>query len=123
MDDYIAQSKSSRDQKVPIASTLLLINNFIANSTVFLNRYIYILYILNYILFLLLIYIYIFIIIYSFAESCEKRICTVSNNITKLEILLAVLEAKLNSIPGINLIIIIYYMILIIFYRFRIFIK
>jgi len=39
MDDYIAPSKSSRDQKVPIASTLLLINNFIANSTVFLNRY------------------------------------------------------------------------------------
>ena len=88
--DYIAPSKS-KDNKVPIASTLLLINNFIANSSVFLNRY-------KYILAALLLYI--IIIINSFADSCEKRICSVSNNITKLEILLAVLEAKLNSIPG-----------------------
>jgi len=38
----------------------------------------------------------------SFSESCEKKISAVSSKVTELEILLAVLEAKLNSIPGLE---------------------
>lgn len=50
-------------------------NNFIANTTVFFN---------------------------TFAENIEEKISKVSNKITEVEILLAVLEAKLNSVPGLD---------------------
>ncbi|KAJ1426907.1 WASH complex, subunit CCDC53 [Ochromonadaceae sp. CCMP2298] len=60
---------------VPIQKTLLLINNFIANTADFFN---------------------------TFSETVEKKISNVSKKITELETLLAVLEAKLNSVPGID---------------------
>jgi WASH complex subunit CCDC53 len=60
---------------VPIQKTLLLINNFVLNTTSFLNN---------------------------FTEVCEKKLSGVSGKLSELEILLAVLEAKLDSIPGID---------------------
>jgi WASH complex subunit CCDC53 len=60
---------------VPIHFTLLLVNNFLINTTNFLNQ---------------------------FSETVEKKISGVSSRVTELEILLAVLEAKLNSIPGLE---------------------
>lgn len=38
----------------------------------------------------------------SFSESCELKIANVSSKLNDLEITLAVLEAKLNSIPGLD---------------------
>jgi WASH complex subunit CCDC53 len=52
-----------------------LINNFVLNTAVFLN---------------------------SFAETVERKISIVSNKVTELEILLTVLEEKLNSVPGLE---------------------
>ncbi len=52
-----------------------MINNFVLNTAVFLN---------------------------SFAETVERKISTVSNKVTELEILLTVLEEKLNSVPGLE---------------------
>jgi hypothetical protein len=60
---------------LPIQKSLMLINNFVINTTQFLN---------------------------AFSETCEKRLSFVSSKATELEILLAVLEAKLNSIPGLE---------------------
>jgi len=60
---------------IPAAKSLLLVNNFVANSTRFLNH---------------------------FANECEERISRVSANVTRVEILLAILEAKLNSIPDLD---------------------
>jgi len=60
---------------LPIQKTIALINNFILISTNFLNN---------------------------LSETCEKRLSIVSSKATELEILLAVLEAKLNSIPGLE---------------------
>ena len=60
---------------LPIQKTILLLNNFILNTTKFLN---------------------------AFSETCESRISFVSSKATELEILLAVLEAKLNSIPDLE---------------------
>jgi WASH complex subunit CCDC53 len=57
---------------VPIQKSFVLINNFVTNTIEFFN---------------------------SFSESVEKRISHISNKITEVEILLAVLEAKLNSVP------------------------
>lgn len=52
-----------------------MINNFIVNTADFLNV---------------------------FSNTIEKKIASASNKITNLETLLAVLEAKLNSIPDLN---------------------
>lgn len=60
---------------IPVSKTLTLVNNFVANTTVFFNN---------------------------FTEIIEKKISKVSNKITEVEILLAVLEAKLNSVPGLE---------------------
>lgn len=60
---------------MPVQKTLVLLNNFIANTTSFFN---------------------------AFSETVEKKISTVSNKITELETLLAVLEAKLNSVPDLD---------------------
>jgi hypothetical protein len=53
----------------------VLLNNFVANTTSFFN---------------------------AFSETVEKRISSVSSKITDLETLLAVLEAKLNSVPDLE---------------------
>lgn len=58
-----------------MTKTLVLINNFIASTSVFFNN---------------------------FTEVIEDKISKLSNKITDVEILLAVLEAKLNSIPGLD---------------------
>ncbi len=60
---------------VPIQKTLILVNNFIINTSQFFN---------------------------AFSENIERKISCVSNKITEIEILLAVLEVKLNSIPGLE---------------------
>lgn len=60
---------------IPMAKSLLLVNNFVANTTRFLNH---------------------------FAFECEERLGRVSGNLTRVEILLAILEAKLNSIPDLT---------------------
>jgi WASH complex subunit CCDC53 len=60
---------------VPIQQTVLLLNNFITNTTIFLC---------------------------DFADSCEKKISKVSAKINEIEITMAVLEAKLGSIPGLE---------------------
>lgn len=60
---------------IAMEQTLLLLNNFITNTTTFLNV---------------------------FADSCERKISTVSAKINEIEITMAVLEAKLNSIPGLE---------------------
>ncbi|KAH9108893.1 hypothetical protein AeMF1_015936 [Aphanomyces euteiches] len=57
---------------IPLQKSLLLVTNFCANSVRFLNH---------------------------FSSLCEERLLTISNNLTRLEISLAILEAKLNSIP------------------------
>lgn len=64
-------------KSLPVQKSLLLINNFVINTTNFLN---------------------------AFAETCEKKISQVSSKATELEIMLAVLEAKLNSIPDLDVV-------------------
>ncbi len=53
----------------------MVINNFVVNTAEFFN---------------------------AFSETVEKKISNVSSKITELEILLSVLEAKLNSVPGLE---------------------
>jgi len=55
--------------------SVAFVNNFIINTTQFLNRFSYL---------------------------CEERLDTVSHNIQRLEIILSLLEAKLASIPGLS---------------------
>lgn len=55
--------------------TLVLLNNFTATTADYLN---------------------------AFSDTVEKKISKVSNRITDLETLLAVLEAKLNSVPDLD---------------------
>ncbi|KAL7684962.1 putative WASH complex subunit 3 protein [Plasmopara halstedii] len=74
-DDAELPIDLSQLPSIPAPKSLLLINNFVANTTRFLNH---------------------------FAHECEERITRVSNNVTKVEILLAILEAKLNSIPDLS---------------------
>ena len=64
-------------KSLPIQKSLLLINNFVINTTKFLN---------------------------AFSETCEKKISQVSSKATALEIMLAILEAKLNSIPDLDVV-------------------
>ncbi|KAL0591300.1 hypothetical protein ABG067_001331 [Albugo candida] len=61
---------------IHIPKTLLLVNNFAANTTRFLNH---------------------------FAYECEERLNKVTTSLTRVEILLALLEAKLNSIPDLSI--------------------
>eukprot|EP01112_Ceratiomyxa_fruticulosa_P008270 TRINITY_DN2138_c0_g1_i1.p1 TRINITY_DN2138_c0_g1~~TRINITY_DN2138_c0_g1_i1.p1 ORF type:complete len:212 (+),score=72.08 TRINITY_DN2138_c0_g1_i1:295-930(+) len=62
-------------EAVPYKKTVAYINNFIINTTQFLNRF-------NYL--------------------CEKKLNEVSNQIQRLEITMSILEVKLASIPGIE---------------------
>ncbi|KDO31670.1 hypothetical protein SPRG_03589 [Saprolegnia parasitica CBS 223.65] len=57
---------------IPMQKSLLLLTNFCTNTVRFLNH---------------------------FSNLCEERLTTVATNLTRLEISLAILEAKLNSIP------------------------
>jgi hypothetical protein len=52
-----------------------MINNFVINTAVFLN---------------------------TFSDTIETKISSTSSKLTQLEILLSVLEAKLNSVPGLE---------------------
>ena len=65
----------SQLRPIPIRKTLLLINNFVSNTTRFLNH---------------------------FSAVCEEKLARVANNLTRLEVQLAILETKLNSIPDLN---------------------
>jgi WASH complex subunit CCDC53 len=65
----------SKSRPASIYPTLALLNNFLVNSHQFLN---------------------------SFSEIVEKKISGVSSKITQLEILLSIVEAKLNSIPDLE---------------------
>lgn len=60
---------------VPLPKTVLLVNNFIINTTKFLNR---------------------------FSNQCELKLADVSNRITNIQTSLSVLECKLRSIPGLE---------------------
>lgn len=60
---------------IPMRKSLLLINNFVTNTTRFLNH---------------------------FSHVCEEKLLHVSTKLMKLEIKLALLEAKLNSIPDLE---------------------
>jgi len=62
----------SEIQAVPSSKTVVMVNNFIINTTTFLNK---------------------------FSTICEERLLKVSNLIQRLEISMALLEAKLASIP------------------------
>ena len=58
---------------IPMQKTLLLVNNFITNTGIFLNN---------------------------FSNCCETKLSDVSLRINRIEITLSLLEAKLGSIPG-----------------------
>ena len=60
---------------IPIRKTMLLINNFVANTSRFLNH---------------------------FALVCENKCNTISTKLTRLEVSLVILETKLNSIPDLE---------------------
>lgn len=53
----------------------MLLNNFVLNTAKFLNV---------------------------FSEACEERLTTISDKIQNLDIILEILEAKLNSVPGLE---------------------
>ena len=59
---------------VPQVKVVLVINNFITNTVSFLNV---------------------------FATSCEEKLSAVAQRISGVELSLALLEAKLNSVPGV----------------------
>lgn len=95
----------SKIKPVLLQKTLILINNFVVTTSG--NYYFYLKY---YLLFFIVIYLYLLMIFFinifihkvflnQFSESCENKISRVSTKVTELEILLSVLEAKLNSIP------------------------
>lgn len=65
----------SKSKPAPLRSTLTLLNNFILTSATFLNE---------------------------FSDTVEKKISGITIKINQLEILLAVVEAKLNSIPDLG---------------------
>ena len=62
----------SQIKPIPIQKTATLVNNFLVNTASFLN---------------------------SFSDTVEQKLSAVSDKVTELEILLTVLEEKLNSVP------------------------
>jgi WASH complex subunit CCDC53 len=62
-------------ESVPYRKTITIVNNFIINTTQFLNK---------------------------FSFLCEKKLAEVSDQIQNLEITMNILEAKLASIPGLE---------------------
>jgi Ca2+-binding EF-hand superfamily protein len=66
---------TTKIRPVPIQATLLLVNNFIINTTKFLN---------------------------TFSDACDEKLSKVSSRLSDLDIVLSILEAKLGSIPGLE---------------------
>mmetsp|Transcript_28170 Transcript_28170/g.45258 ORF Transcript_28170/g.45258 Transcript_28170/m.45258 type:complete len:209 (+) Transcript_28170:51-677(+) len=66
---------AARPHGVPLGRTVILVNNFIVETTDFLNR---------------------------FLQDCESRINELSGRITRTETFTSLLEAKLNTIPEIG---------------------
>ncbi|KAJ8602188.1 hypothetical protein CTAYLR_003524 [Chrysophaeum taylorii] len=66
--------KESSSPAIPQVKSVLLVNNFIANTTAFLNV---------------------------FAATCEEKLSGVSDRLSDVELTLSLLEAKLNSVPGV----------------------
>jgi Ca2+-binding EF-hand superfamily protein len=66
---------TTKIRPVPIQATLLLVNNFIINTTKFLN---------------------------TFSDACDEKLSKVSSRLNDLDIVLSILEAKLGSIPGLE---------------------
>mmetsp|Transcript_6041 Transcript_6041/g.14677 ORF Transcript_6041/g.14677 Transcript_6041/m.14677 type:complete len:225 (-) Transcript_6041:1563-2237(-) len=60
---------------VPYKQTIFLVNNFIVNTAQFLNK---------------------------FSSVCNEKLARVSRNLQRVEISLSILEAKLDSIPGLS---------------------
>lgn len=60
---------------IPLPKTITLVNNFVLNTTRFLNR---------------------------FSNECDLKLADVSHRITNTQTLLCVLECKLRSIPGLE---------------------
>lgn len=65
-----------RVEPIPVKKTVAFVNNFIIDTTQFLNRFSYL---------------------------CEQRLNDVSRKLQRLEVTMALLEAKLNSIPGLGI--------------------
>ena len=65
----------SKVSAIPPKKSLAYVNNFVINTTQFLNRFSYV---------------------------CENKLREVSSDITRLEIMLSILESKLASIPGLE---------------------
>lgn len=65
----------SQLRAIPLRKTLLLVNNFVSNTSRYLNH---------------------------FSAVCEDKMATISHKLTHLEIQLAILETKLNSIPDLD---------------------
>lgn len=65
----------SQLRAIPLRKTLLLVNNFVSNTSRYLNH---------------------------FSAVCEDKLATISHKLTHLEIQLAILETKLNSIPDLD---------------------
>eukprot|EP00808_Paulinella_micropora_P020900 g32479.t1 len=62
-------------QPIPIKKTLVIVNHFILNTTEFINK---------------------------FVSLCEQKLCKVSKKIQRLEIVLQLLEGRLQSIEWLN---------------------
>ena len=60
---------------IPIKKSLIIVNNFVVNTTRFLNR---------------------------FSKIVDEKLLKVSNNISRLETTLSILEAKLDSVPDLD---------------------
>lgn len=70
-----AQLRFDEIESLPHNKTVAIANNFIIQTTQFLNRFSYL---------------------------CEEKLAAVSRNIQRLEITMSILEAKLNSIPELD---------------------
>jgi Ca2+-binding EF-hand superfamily protein len=66
---------TTKIRPVPVQATLLLVNNFIINTTKFLN---------------------------TFSEACDAKLSKVSTKLNDLDLVLTILETKLGSIPGLE---------------------
>lgn len=74
-DMFNLEPALSNIQPIPIKKTLMIVNNFIINTTEFMNK---------------------------FAVLCERKLSKVSQKTTNLEIMLALLEVKLGSIEWLS---------------------
>mmetsp|Transcript_13183 Transcript_13183/g.17377 ORF Transcript_13183/g.17377 Transcript_13183/m.17377 type:complete len:320 (-) Transcript_13183:304-1263(-) len=75
MEDSLSTLDLTELKPVQPQKTILLVNNFIANSSRFLN---------------------------SFSQNVEKKLADVSNRLSEMEVVLVLLEEKLNSVPEIK---------------------